>query len=126
MAEGKTVRSITGSQTTAGAAEETVNLTLDGGAPAAAIAVGVGSTLTITDWIVTTEAPARWRFQQANDGVTFFDIFLLRSAADGTIGVNLGTGIVVNGGANVLVRVRVETPAGAAAVTTSLRGYTAP
>lgn len=126
MAEGKTVRSITGNQTTAGAAEETVNLTLDGAAPAATIAVGVGSTLTVTDWIVTTEAPARWRFQQTNDGVTWFDIFLLRSAADGTIGINVGTGLVVSGGALVAVRVRVETPAGAAAVTTSLRGYTAP
>jgi hypothetical protein len=126
MAEAKTVRSITGNQTTAGAAEEDVLLTLDGAAPAATIAVGVGSALTLTDLIVTAESPARWRFQQANDGVTFFDIFLLRSAADGTVGVALGTGIVVNGGASVLVRVRVETPAGAAAVTASLRGYTAP
>jgi hypothetical protein len=126
MAEGKTVRSITGNQTTAGAAEETVNLTLDGAVPAATIAVGVGSTLTITDWIVTVEAPARWRFQQTNDGVSWFDIFLLRSAADGTIGINVGTGLVVNGGSLVAVRIRVETPAGAAAVTTSLRGYTAP
>lgn len=126
MAEGKTVRSITGNQTTAGAAEETVNLTLDGAAPAATIAVGVGTTLTLTDWIVTAEAPARWRFQQTNDGATWFDIFLLRSAADGTIGVNVGTGLVVNGGDLVAVRVRAETPAGAAAVTTSLRGYTAP
>jgi hypothetical protein len=123
----ETVRSITGSQTTAGAAEETLNLTLDGAAPAASIAVGTGSTLTISDWIVTCEGAGRFRLQQTNDGITFFDIFLLRAGADGTVGVtDLGVGLVVNGGATVAVRVRVQTPSGALAVTTSLRGYTSP
>ena len=126
MAEAKTVRSITGRQTTAGVAEESVLLTLDGAAPAASIAVGVGASLTVTDWIVTTQAAANWRFQQTADGVTWFDIALLRSASDGTIGINVGTGIVVNGGALVAVRVRVETPGGVVAVTTTIRGYTAP
>ena len=126
MAEAKTVRSITGRQTTAGAPEESVLLTLDGAAPAATIAVGVDATLTITDWIVTTQAAANWRFQQTTDGVTWFDIALLRSASDGTIVVHVGTGLVVNGGTLVAVRIRVETPGGAAAVTTTVRGYTAP
>ena len=126
MAENKTVRSITGRQTTAGAAEETVLLTLDGAAPAASIAVGVDATLTVTDWIVTSEAAARWRFQQTNDGVSWFDIALLRGASDGTIGINVGTGLVVAGGSLVAVRVLVETTGGATAVTTTLRGYTAP
>jgi tartrate dehydratase alpha subunit/fumarate hydratase class I-like protein len=127
MAENKTVRSITGRQTTAGAAEETLNLSLDGAAPAATIAVGTGTTLTISDWVVTALAAANFRFQQTNDGITFFDIFMLRVAADGTVGVSpFGVGLVVTGGTTVAVRVRVESPGGAIAVTTSIRGYTAP
>lgn len=127
MAEAKTVRSITGRQSTAGAAEETLNLSLDGAAPAASIAVGAGTTLTLSDWVVTAEAAANFRFQQTNDGITWFDIFLLRVAADGTVGVSpFGVGLVVNGGTTVAVRVQVETPGGIAAVTTSIRGYTAP
>jgi hypothetical protein len=127
MSEAKTVRSITGRQTTAGAAEETVLLTLDGAAPAASIAVGENTQLVLSDWYVTAEGAARWRLQQTNDGISFFDIFLLRSGSDGTLGAaNMGVGIVVNGGATVAVRVRVETPSGALAVTTSFRGYTSP
>jgi hypothetical protein len=127
MAEAKTVRSVTGRQTTAGAAEETVLISLDGSAPAASISLGVGTSLTVTDWVATATAAANFRFQQTNNGSTWFDLFMLRLAADGTVGVsNMGVGIVVNGGANVAIRVRAETPAGAAAVTTSLRAYTSP
>lgn len=127
MAEAKTVRSITGRQTTAGAAEETLLLSLDGSAPAATISLGIGESLTVTDWVATATGAANFRLQQTNDGITFFDLFMLRLAADGTVGVsNLGVGIVVNGGATVAVRIRVETTGGAAAVTTSLRSYTSP
>lgn len=120
----KTIRSITGRQTTAGAAEETVALTLDGGAPAASIAVGVGTQLIITDWIISQTLPANWRLQQTNDGISFFDIALARGSSDGSIGFEFKTGIVVSGGDDVAIRVRVETPSGATAVTTTLRAYT--
>lgn len=127
MAEAKTVRSITGRQTTGGAPEETVNLSLDGAVAAASISVAEGTSLTISDWVVTAVAAANFRFQQTNDGITWFDIFLLRVAADGTVGVSpFGVGLVVQGGTTVAVRVRAETTGGAAAVTTSIRGYTAP
>ena len=119
-----TVRSITGSQTTAGAAEETVAISLDGSAPAASVAVAAGTTLLISDWVCTATNAASWRLQQANDGVTWFDTFLLRQPTDGTVGVSeFGTGIKIVGGPTVAIRVRTTTPGGATAVTTSLRAY---
>lgn len=121
----KNTRNLTGRVTTAGAPEQTLNLSLDGAAAVATIAVGAGQTLVITDWLVTSVAAANFRLQRANDGSTFFDVFLWRQPSDGSGGaVPMGTSIVVPGSATTVIRVRVETPAGAAAVTTTLRGYT--
>jgi hypothetical protein len=118
-------RAITGRQTTAGAGEETLQLSLDGAAAANTVAVGAGVFLVITDWIVSAGAAANFRLQQANDGITFFDVALWRQPADGSGGVSaLGMPIRVTGGATVVIRTRAETPGGAAAVTTTLRAYT--
>lgn len=118
-------RAITGRATTAGAPEETLNLTLDAVAAAATIAVGAGTILVISDVIVSAEAAANFRLQQANDGATWFDIALWRQPADGSGGVTgLGTPLRVTGGALVAIRMRAETPGGAAAVTATIRGYT--
>jgi len=122
-----TVHSITGRQTTAGAAEETVLLTLDGAAPAAAISVPTGTVYTISDWGVCAAAAAEWRLQQANDGVTFFDIGLAKVpgvAVTPTALYSVRTGWVIQGGPLVAFRVRVTTPGGPATVTTTIRGYT--
>lgn len=127
MAENKTVRSITGLVTTAGAAEETLNLTFDATAAAATIAVGAGTTLTVGTLHFTSVALANWRIQQStNSGSTWFDIFLTSSPAS-TVGVTntaVNPGLVVTGSATTLVRCRVTTPGGAAAVTATLRAYT--
>ena len=121
------LRTIAGRQTTAGAAEETLNLSLDGSAPAASISVPAGQVIIISGWVVTAEAPARFRFQQAS-GSGFFDISYLRVAADGTVGLtDYGTvSIQIVGGVGVSFRVRVESPAGATPVTVAMRGYTEP
>jgi hypothetical protein len=125
---GLTVNSLTSFLTTAGAAEQTANLTLDAAVAAASIAVPAGATLTISDANFSSVALANWRIQQANDGVTFFDVALFSSTAStvGSASARFQTGIVVNGnsGTNVVIRLRVTTPGGAVAVVAGLRGYT--
>ena len=127
MAENKSVRSITGLATTAGAAEETLNLTFDATAAAATIAVAAGTALTIGTLHFASVALANWRIQQSNDsGSTWFDIFLTSSPATtvGTTNTSVNPGLVVSGSATTLVRCRVTTPGGAAAVSATLRAYT--
>lgn len=122
-----TVRSITGRQTTAGTAEETVLLTLNGAAPVASIPVPMGTVLIITDWDVCSPSNGEWRLQQTNDGATFFDIGLADVPGFGvtpTQSYAPRTGWVINGGTNVAVRVRVTTPGAASLVTTTIRSYT--
>ena len=124
MPEAKTTRSITGRATTAGAPEETLNLSLDGAVAAATVAVAANTVLFMTDWTVTSLAAANFRLQETVDGVAFFDLALLRVPADGTVGTDWRVGLRIAGGATAALRVRVETPAGAAAVTTTIRTYT--
>jgi hypothetical protein len=123
-----TPNSITVFQTTAAATEETALLSLDGSTPAVSLAVPAGSTLSISDATFSGVALSTWRIQQANDGVAFFDVGLYSAPASSVSQASLEfrTGLVVNGnsGTNVLIRVRVTTPGGAAAVTATLRGYT--
>jgi hypothetical protein len=125
---GLTVNSLTSFVTTAGAAEQTANLTLDAAAAAATIAVPAGATLSISDANFSGVALANWRLQQANDGVTFFDVALFSSPAStvSQASSKFQTGVVVNGnsGTNVVIRLRVTTPGGAVAVQAALRGYT--
>ncbi|HKZ39371.1 MAG TPA: hypothetical protein VJ044_00325 [Candidatus Hodarchaeales archaeon] len=122
MPTSQTPQNITGRQTTAGAAEETVLLSLNGAVAAATVAVAAGSQLVISDVIVNAAATANFRIQQANDGVTFFDLVPLRLPADGNVGQTYGTGITVTGGTAVVVRVRAETTGGAALVGVNLQG----
>lgn len=122
-----TIRSITGRQTTAGAAEETINLVVNGAAPVASVPVPAGATLYITDWDVCAPADVSWKLQQTNDGVTWFNIalaFVPGFAVSPTQSYSPKTGWVVNGGANVAFRVRATTPGGASLVTTTIRSYT--
>ena len=122
-----TMRSITGRQTTAGAAEETVLLVLNGAAPAASIAVPAGTVCVISDWDVCAPSNGEWRLQQANDGATWFDIGLADVPGFGvtpTQSYSPKTGWVIAGGPSVAFRVRVTTPGGASLVTTTIRSYT--
>lgn len=125
MAVSKNLKSITGSQTTAGAAEETVLLSIDGSAPAATIAVDPGEELILSGWVVTAEAPARFKLQQDN-GSGFFDLAFLRVATDGTVGLtDYGSvPIRIGGGVGVSLRIRVTTPGGSTPVTVAMRAYT--
>lgn len=122
-----TVSSITGRQTTAGAAEETVNLIVNGAAPAASVAVPAGAVLCITDWDVCAPSSVTWKLQQTNDGVTWFNIALAMVpgfAVTPTQSYSPKTGWIISGGANVAFRVRATTPSGPSLVTTTIRSYT--
>jgi hypothetical protein len=120
----ETVLSIAGRHTTAGAAEETVIVNVDG--VVGPILVPANQSLIISDWAICAPVATQWRLQQSNDGVTFYDIALgaIPGATDSpTLLIHPRTGWVVVGGANVSLRVRAETPGGASVVTTTLRGY---
>jgi hypothetical protein len=126
MAENKSVHSITGNQTTAGVAEETVLLTLDGAAPAASISVPTSTNTVITDMILGGNLVTMWRVQQTNDGVTWFDIGLFNVTDATSMSTPIhtfNTGIVIKGGALVAFRVRVESPGGSSPVVATLRSY---
>lgn len=130
----QTVNSIIGAQTTAGAAEETVLLSLNGAAGAASLPVASGAQLIVSGLQVTSQAPSRWRLQQANDGATWFDIALVNhpGAAAPATGANVptqsydfATALILNGssGADVRIRLRVETAGGASFVDATIRSY---
>lgn len=122
----KNLRTITsdGFVTTGGAPEETLDLRLDGAAAAASIAVGVGTTLIISDLVLVGAAITNFRLQQTNDGIAFFDLLLATSAAGQTVILTeLRSPLQVNGGTTVAIRMRVETPGGAAIVAATIRSY---
>jgi hypothetical protein len=126
MADRKNIHSITGNQTTAGVAEETVLLTLDGAAPAASISVPTGTNTVITDMILGGNLVTMWRVQQTNDGATWFDIGLFNVTDATTMSTPIhtfGTGLVIKGGALVAFRVQVESPGGSSPVVATLRSY---
>lgn len=125
MGATKSVRSITGGVITSGTLEEAVPLVMDG-VGAAAIAVPAGTNVVITDIIVGGLAESMWRIQQTNDGVTWFDIALFNISAASVTSTpqhSFNTGLVINGGASVAFRARVETPGGATETILTLRSY---
>lgn len=125
MPESKTIRSIAGSQTTAGASEETVNLSVDGAVAAATISVVSNTCLIVSDAMFTAEGAGRFKIQQTNDGSTWFDILYFRMPADGSGGLSeMKIPLYVKGGTSVAIRVRAQTPGGAALVSATLRAYT--
>ncbi len=117
-------QNISGRATTAGAAEETLNLSVNGAVAAATVAVPAGSTLDISDITATgvaAGAPIRFRIQQTNDGAAFFDILELNLAAEGTIAQELQRSLHIIGGANVAIRARVTTFGGASLVSVNMQ-----
>ncbi|MGE5664690.1 MAG: hypothetical protein ACM31I_10205, partial [Deltaproteobacteria bacterium] len=75
-----TPRVLTARQTTAGAAEETLNLELDGAAPAAALAVPAGQKWEISDVeLCVLSTIVQLLLQESRDnGVTWFNHFGVR------------------------------------------------
>ena len=120
----KGVRSISGRVTTAGAAEQTLILVVDGSA-AGAIAVPAQMRLSITDLSCGANGSrADFTLQQSNTGVAFFPIAKVNTdgtAPDNTQHYSFRTPITVAGGPSTLVRMRVTTPAGATPVTCTIR-----
>lgn len=117
-------RSIVGYEDTIGAAEQSINLSLDGSVPAVTIAVGVDVLLLINDFIVCGEdaVESRFRLQQSNDGGgSFFDIALARVGQNDTNPQTYETPLRVVGGAGVLLQVRAETISGIARVGVTVR-----
>ena len=108
---------------TAGAAEETANLSLNGAVAAASIAVPSGYDLFLYDIVTGTIDPAavplKVKIQQSNNnGVAWFTVDMLSLPAQGNVADSPSGPIRVRGGAGVLVRARVRT---AAAGTVDLR-----
>jgi hypothetical protein len=115
-------RSVTGMQVTAGAAEETLNLVVDGAAPAASIAVPAGSIFVLTDFSLCAATHVRGRLQQSDDnGVSWFDHFACILPGGLTRHFGFKNPIKIIGAANRLFRVRVQTPGGVQLVTGTLR-----
>lgn len=119
---------IAGIHTTAGAAEETVPVSVDGGVPVTSIPVPAGKTFVPSDFHVGvgTVGQANFRLQKTTDGVTFTDLHLARAGPDDTNPSSLETPPKVVGGPLVAVRVRAETPAGADTVYVSVGAVTDP
>jgi hypothetical protein len=117
-----TSRNLVGSQTTAGAAEESVLLSLDGAVGAATIGVTAGTTISVSQILTTAAADASWAFQRSTDaGATWITCAFLNTdvSVDTFRQVTLSQPVVIVGGTAVLIRMRVTTPGGAAAVTCS-------
>jgi len=120
-------RDIVGAQATGGAAEETLQLSINGAAPAAAIAIGAGYWLLLKVFHVTAEAAARFRIDKSVDGGSNWSpLHHWRQPQDGSSGVNDDQLVAIEGGALVQIRVRVTTPDGAAYVSISLHGIMQP
>ena len=124
MADNKSPVTITGSQTTSGAAEETLLISENGGPSVAFRLVAPGTTLVISDFDVSAlGALAIFKIEQ-NSGAGFFPIASvtipgLSFAASENVSPR--TAWVLNGPA--AFRIRVATPGGALPVASTLSGY---
>jgi hypothetical protein len=122
------VKSITGDQTTAGGAEETLSLT-ENGTTSSVIPVAADTIRTISDLSVCGPTGVILRLQQSNDsGSSWFDIGLFNIPGAATPGVpttlfSPNVGWEITGGSGVSFRVRVRTPGGSERVTVTIRSY---
>jgi len=113
---------IFGSQTTGGAAEEAMTLQLDGAVATATVSVPVGERWEISTLQFTAEAAARFTLQKTVDGANWYSIHPWRQPQDGSGGLSGPEPIVlVMGGALVAIRMRVQTPGGAALCSAAIR-----
>jgi hypothetical protein len=120
-------RDIVGAQTTGGAPEETLSISINGATPADSIAIGPGYWLFLKVFHVTAEAAARFRLDKTVDGgANWFPLHHWRQPQDGASGVNDDQLVAIEGGVGVLLRARVTTPGGAAYVSMSMHGYVQP
>lgn len=122
----KIIESVTGDQTTAGSAEETLQLVVNGAAATDNIDVPAAVVYVISDITICGPMGVISRLQQ-DDGAGFFDIGLFNIPGAASVGPTTRfspkTGWVINGGSTVRYRLRVETPGGAERVTVTIRAY---
>jgi hypothetical protein len=103
--------------TTAGAAEETVDVSLNGAAPASQVAVPDGQDLFIQDVLVNSiddnASPLLMKVQQSDDnGGNWYTVEVLALPASGNVGDSLKANIRARGTeAGTLIRVRARTAA---------------
>jgi len=116
-----TIRNVVGDITTAGALQQTVNLSIDGAVAAASISVADGRQVSISSIITTAAADASWRLQRTVDGVAWIDCALFNTdvSVDTQRTVTFAVPVEIIGSATAGFRMRVTTPGGAAAVTCS-------
>lgn len=123
MPQRSLTRNLVGLQVTAGAAEETVNLSVNGAVAAATVPVAANTVLTLTDTILSGDAITEFRLQQTTDGTTFFNIIpLIHVAATTNVTNTLTTPLQIIGGVDVAIRARARTPGGAADVAVLIQG----
>jgi hypothetical protein len=116
---------ITGRAASGGAGEQDLDLSVNGAAPAASVAVVADTILTIADIDISCDDVMNFRLQQSNNGGgDWFDLiplYRLPLTGGANLGRSLGAAIQVVGGANVLIRVRVDTPDGDFTVAVTLQ-----
>ncbi|MGH7260563.1 MAG: hypothetical protein ACREI9_07750 [Nitrospiraceae bacterium] len=123
---------ITARQTTAGGVEETLNLALDGAAPAASLSVPAGQKWEISDVeVCVLSTIVQICLQESRDnGVTWFNHFCVRfdTAAQNSQSrqFSFKSPIRIDGAVDKLFRARVRTQDGAQIVTVTIRLATDP
>ena len=114
--------SIVGVEDAQAAGENPLLLSRDGSTPAAFIPIPAGETLVIGDWINAAEALCPMRLQKSVDGgATWFDMALMRTGANDSNKMDLNSPIVVEGGAQVQIRVLADPASGPSFVSSTLR-----
>lgn len=110
LAQDVTLRTLNARQITAGTAEETLQLALDGAAAANAIAVPANTVFSLSDFALSiSQGTAVARIQQSNDnGSTWFDVLVVRLGTTPRQ-FSLKSPVKVSGGAQVQLRARVAT-----------------
>lgn len=118
-------RSITANAATAGAAEQTVDLSLDGAAAAAAVNVPADEQWEISDLVIEVPNITRFLLQQSNDnGANWFNVWIGRSTTGPSKALKRRSPVRVDGigvgASQVQLRLRAETTGGAGVVRMTL------
>jgi hypothetical protein len=123
-----TPHDITGIKTTGGTSEEALNLSLDGAAPAAEIAVPAGEVLIVSDFLGGAAEDCDYRLQVSNEnGTSFMDFLLMKvSKTEGQNVVGLESPVRITGSANKKIRARVQTGVAPGEVTATVRSFSQP
>lgn len=122
-----TAVSIVGVEDAQAAGENPLLLSRDGSTPAAFIPVPAGETLVIGDWINAAEVLTPMRLQKTVDGgLNWFDVALMRTGANDSNKMDLDSPVVIEGGADVQIRVLANPASGPSFVSSTIRCQSQP